>query len=79
MSCGNALIGSQDLEGISMAGCYLCFSHTNFFFFNDIVFVTLVSFGFEFIPIYMFLFIIKTEGTIKKNCKSLMCKSQSSS
>lgn len=50
-----------------MAGCYLCFSQTNFFFFfNDIVFVTLVSFGFELIPIYMFLFIIKTEGTIKK-------------
>lgn len=66
MSCGNALIGPQDLEGIRMAGCYLCFSQTNFFFFNDIVFVTLVSFGFEFIPIYMFLFIIKTEGTIKK-------------
>lgn len=48
-------------------------------FFNDNVFITLVSLGFEFICIYMILLIIKTKGTIKKNCKSLMCKSQSGS
>lgn len=73
LSCGNALIRSQDLEGISMTGCYLCFSQTTLFFFFYDVFITLVSLGFEFIPIYMFLLIIKTEGTIKKHCKSLWC------